>query len=83
MLNCEQVTEKLSALLDGQLSAGERVAVRVHLLMCVHCRRFERHLRDLVTALRRREWVEAVDRKFIDRTVERIENAPTGQTATD
>lgn len=75
MLNCKQVTEKLGAHLDGQLTAGERVAVRLHLLMCVYCRRFERHLRSLVEALRQREWVEPVDQNFIDRTVEQMADA--------
>jgi anti-sigma factor RsiW len=72
MLNCRQVAARLSANLDGELSARERLTLRLHLLMCVHCRRLDRHLRDLVTAMRSRSWRDSVDANFIDATVERM-----------
>jgi len=73
MLSCRQVVERSSALLDGELAARERLAMRMHLLMCVHCRRFQRHLQRLVTAMRNRDASDPVDQAFIDRLVERLD----------
>lgn len=49
MIRCKEV----ATLLDREEVAGERfwrrVGVRLHLMMCKHCRRFERQLRQLRT----------------------------------
>lgn len=45
MLSCKQLVLRSSDFLDGQLSLRERFALRVHLAMCGHCRRFIRQLR--------------------------------------
>lgn len=52
MLKCKEVVETADALVDGTpLSWRERFALRVHLLMCHHCRRYVRQLHTLVTSL--------------------------------
>jgi anti-sigma factor RsiW len=51
MLNCRQVTARASALLDGELSWGQRLQMRMHLAMCRHCSRFMAQLRLLRLAL--------------------------------
>ena len=53
MLNCRQATEKASALLDGELTRSERWALRLHLMMCHHCRRYLRQLRLTLHIVRR------------------------------
>lgn len=54
MLSCHEVQQRADALVDGDpLSFRERMALRMHLLMCHHCRRFVRQLRQLVASLRR------------------------------
>jgi len=53
MLNCRQATEKASALLDGELTRSERWALRLHLMICHHCRRYLRQLRLTLGAVRR------------------------------
>ncbi len=45
MLSCKQLVLRSSDFLDGQLSLRERFALRTHLAMCGHCRRFIRQLR--------------------------------------
>jgi hypothetical protein len=40
MLNCRQVTRLVSQSMDEQLPWYRRLAVRVHLLYCVWCRRY-------------------------------------------
>lgn len=44
MLKCREVEANSSRLLDGDLPLRTRLAMRMHLLICVHCRRFVRHL---------------------------------------
>lgn len=56
MLKCEHVTEKADALVDGsELSRRERFALRLHLMMCRHCRRYVRQMRALLGLLPRQE----------------------------
>lgn len=40
MLNCKDASHLISRRQERPLSAGERWALRVHLWMCVNCRRF-------------------------------------------
>ncbi len=44
MLSCKNATRLASEKLDRALSLRERLALRVHMLMCVGCSRFERQL---------------------------------------
>ncbi|MED5238436.1 MAG: zf-HC2 domain-containing protein [Pseudomonadota bacterium] len=54
MLKCKEAVEKANALVDGApLGWRERFALRLHLLMCHHCRRYLRQLRALVISLHR------------------------------
>lgn len=39
-LSCDQVFERLSEFVDGELSAADRAAVVDHLAECRHCERF-------------------------------------------
>ncbi len=55
MLKCQHVEQRADALVDGTpLTWRERLALRTHLLMCRHCRRYLRQLRALVARLRTR-----------------------------
>lgn len=40
MLNCRQVTRLVSQSMDAKLPWHQRLAMRVHLLYCVWCRRY-------------------------------------------
>lgn len=54
MLKCREVEQRADALVDNEpLPWRERMALRLHLLMCHHCRRYVRQLRQLVQSLRR------------------------------
>lgn len=44
MLNCKQVASLASDYLDKNSSAGLNWKIRIHLMMCSHCRRFYRQL---------------------------------------
>jgi hypothetical protein len=45
MLNCKQTSLLVSQSLDRPLTWRERWAVRIHLLICVYCRRFKQQLK--------------------------------------
>lgn len=78
MLKCRDVEQRADALVDNEpLPWRARMALRLHLLVCHHCRRYVRQLRQLVQSLRRAPQPAAPE------TVERImkaveENGSTG-----
>ena len=51
MLKCRDVPAEAELLLDGGLGLGRRMALRLHLFMCGHCRRYLRQLRQLLGAV--------------------------------
>lgn len=51
MLNCREVSKQASPYVDGELPWRERMAVKMHLLMCHHCRRFMRQWSGLIRAI--------------------------------
>jgi hypothetical protein len=44
MLSCKDVTQLLSESMDTSLPIGKRIGMRLHLLMCKFCSRYERQL---------------------------------------
>lgn len=52
MLTCRQVSRLVSDAMDRQLPLTDRVRVRMHLLMCPPCKRFERQVSFLRHAAR-------------------------------
>lgn len=51
-VGCRQASELLSRKREGSLKSPERVALLVHLAMCVNCRRYSRQIRILGRAFR-------------------------------
>lgn len=52
MLTCKQASQLLSQSLDRQLSARERFALRLHLLICKYCKRFGEQIKLLRAAMK-------------------------------
>lgn len=52
MLSCKELVACSSDFLDGQLNLRQRLSVRLHLAMCVHCRRFIRQMKLTQAVLR-------------------------------
>ncbi|MGA6994579.1 MAG: hypothetical protein WBX50_11860 [Candidatus Deferrimicrobiaceae bacterium] len=44
MLSCKDVTQLISRSMDTSLPVGKRIGVRIHLLMCRFCARYEKQL---------------------------------------
>lgn len=53
MLSCKQASRMLSDRQEQRLTLGQRGWLRLHLLACAECRRFERQLLALRRALRK------------------------------
>lgn len=53
MLNCRQATELMSQELDRPLSLGERLGLRLHVLICTGCSNYWRQMDVLRAACRR------------------------------
>ena len=51
MLKCRDVPARAEQLMAGDMTTGQRLSLRMHLLMCAHCRRYARQLKILVGAL--------------------------------
>lgn len=51
MLNCRQVVKDTDLLLADELPWQRRMSIKMHLLMCRHCRRYVRQLRVLIRAV--------------------------------
>lgn len=52
MWSCRDVTERASDELEGRLTLRERLALKAHLAVCVHCRRYLRQFARTVGLLR-------------------------------
>ena len=44
MLSCKDVTKLVSESMDRSLPFGKRIGVRLHILICTFCARYERQL---------------------------------------
>lgn len=53
MLSCKDVTRLLSEAMDRSLPLGKRIGVRLHLLVCAFCARYERQLLQIRETVRR------------------------------
>ena len=52
MMNCRQITRLVSKAMDAELPWYQRLAIRIHLLYCVWCRRYAAQIQFLRTATR-------------------------------
>jgi len=52
MLTCHEVTRLISQQAERPLPWNQRVRIRLHLLLCLWCRRYQRHIAFLRGALR-------------------------------
>lgn len=48
MMSCSEITELVTAYLDRRMPLSQRMAFRMHILMCPHCRRYLRQVRATV-----------------------------------
>ena len=78
MLSCKEVTALASAYVDEDLPFRRRLALKMHLAMCGHCRRFVHQFRRLRAALagRVRQADQAADSVLVERILARLPASP-------
>ena len=52
MFNCKEVTRMVSESMDRKLLLYQRIGIRIHLLMCKFCTRYQRQLSFLKETIR-------------------------------
>ncbi len=77
MLNCKQVATLASEYIDHNTDTRLNWKIRMHLLMCSHCRRFVRHLK-ITTKVTRSVLSETQDRD-VDDILKRIKESAQKQ----
>lgn len=85
MLMCRELAGIASDYIDGELTAGKNLSVKMHLMMCKHCRSFIGNLRASTELMRGHSSARA-DEAVIDRINERVTealNARSGPTNPD
>ena len=78
MLTCKEASHLLSEGQERPLGLRERIGLRLHLWMCISCRRFERQLgllRRAMRVLRRRVEAESATAELPEAARERIRRA--------
>ena len=80
MLSCKQMTDKLSAEVDGELSVFDRLSVRFHQFICEDCKQAAANMRALVTSMKNRppsavdsDLADAPDEDYVNRVMAALE----------
>jgi hypothetical protein len=63
MLTCKEAAARVSQSMDRELSLGERLGLRLHLLICTACTRFKRQA----------EFLRRAAREYVRRDIEGTE----------
>ncbi|MGD8558967.1 MAG: zf-HC2 domain-containing protein [Gammaproteobacteria bacterium] len=69
MLSCKEITENANSYLDRELPFFTRMKVKLHLKMCVHCRRYVDQLQMTIEALKSMKPDDAVSDEVVDNIV--------------
>ncbi len=76
MLNCKQTTEVVSKRLDRELSWLQRFNLKLHLIICKHCRNYAKHLSFLhAFSNKADEQIEKRDQVLSNESKERLQEA--------
>lgn len=73
MLNCKQVATLASDYLDKNTNTGLNWKIRMHLMMCSHCRRFYRQLK--ITKIVTRSVLSESSDDNVDELLQRIKES--------
>jgi len=86
MLMCRDLAAVASDYIDGELPVLQNMSVRMHLIMCRHCRTFMGNLRastDLLKAHSSGQANEELIRRIDERVAEALKEGPRNPTNRD
>ncbi|HBC57299.1 MAG TPA: anti-sigma factor [Gammaproteobacteria bacterium] len=73
--SCRNMTELSSEYLAGKLSWSMRLKFRLHLMMCIHCRRYLRQFQLMLRLTPQISMDEELEEKQIDLIAQKIKQA--------
>jgi anti-sigma factor RsiW len=76
-MSCEQNREKISALLDAELSSREKKMLEKHLSVCVTCRTLEEWLRCVKEGISRLAGEPAISRSAQEKILATLNQIPS------
>lgn len=76
LITCRQVCETASDYIEGPVSLRQRLLLRMHLLICKHCRRYLSHLRAVIGIAAQVPPADEPSEQEIDALVERLMRSP-------
>ena len=74
MLRCKDITEKANEFVEHDLPILERLKFRIHLFMCVNCKRYVDQLRTTILTLQRMVPNKKVNNEVINSVLDQIKN---------
>ena len=84
MLSCKDITENANSYIDKELPFFTRMKVKMHLMMCVHCKRYIDQLNTTILALGQlRRADETVSEEIVDNIVNNLKNVNQQSTKPD
>ena len=72
MLGCKDITEHASDYIDKKLSLHTRIKMKMHLLICVHCRRYIHQIKTTVGTLKRLKPSNEISEDKLEQTVKAL-----------
>jgi hypothetical protein len=72
MLSCKDITEHANAYLEKDLPLSKRLSVRMHLFICVNCRRYVDQLRITIQTLGLMKDEQPLNEEYTKQLMERF-----------
>ncbi len=73
MLRCVDITNQADRFIDGELGTVQKLAVLLHLAMCVKCHRFIRKMRVMLANLKTLRQETIPDPELLDRIFKKLD----------
>jgi len=84
MLSCKDITENANSYLDKELPFFTRMKVNLHLMMCVHCKRYVEQLNATIRTLGNLKRAdETVSEEVVDNVVNNLKQVNRDSTKLD
>ena len=84
MLSCKEITENANSYLDKELPFFTRMKVKLHLSMCIHCRRYVDQLNTTIRTLGNlKKADETVSEDVVDNVVNSLKQINQDSTKLD
>lgn len=74
MLSCKDLSERATTYIEDDCNLAEKISIWVHLVICVHCRRYFRQLNLGIQTLRLMTHIKEPTQEEIEQIVNRLKS---------